>query len=90
MEDEIIGTRTFDKTNIRLAVQDQQVLESRHNLINSCIETHCRLENTVHDKAEKAKATYNENQCGLANRAVTRTNYETLDYIIAPNRLKTA
>ena len=78
-----IGPHTFDKHNTR--TQETNVRESREIFVNHCIETDCKIMNTTFEKPDEKLMTHREN---FTNREppYTRGNYETLDYIIVPER----
>ena len=93
-QDTPVGKHTLDKIFDRLGEHatddidgEERVIENRNLLLEHCIKTNSILSNTFFEKPDSKLFTYknniNENQ-----PPYTRRNYETLDYVITPERWK--
>ncbi len=71
-----------------MATQTQEVIDNRTKIIE-CAETmDLTIMNTMFQKQNHKLITYKEDKAHQGGPPYTRSTYETLDYILTPNRWK--
>ena len=84
----MVGPYTFDKNNTRIEQQHHSVIDNQENLLAYAANTEQRLMNTFFYKQEEKLITYKEDKAHLGGPPYNRSKYETLDYVLVPNRWK--
>ena len=85
-EETCIGKHTFNKNNITLEKQDEQMEESRQLFIDLCLSTNSTIMNTQFQKRDNQLATHRMPTNTIP--PFTRPNYEMIDYWLTSNRWK--
>ena len=84
----MVGPYTFDKNNTKIEQQHHSIIDNRENLLAYAANTEQRLMNTFFYKQEEKLITYKEDKAHLGGPPYNRSKYETLDYVLVPNRWK--
>ena len=83
-----IGKHTFDKNNITLVSQDEDVVENRNMFVSHCNITNTIAVNTFFDKPDNKKPTFRYSTTTHGPPWTRENLYETLDYILVQNKWK--